>query len=224
MEIDVDDAEENVLRSYELERRRMVEEQLQPRGIVDPRVLDAMLRVPREQFVPAAFRAVAYADQPLPIGYGQTISQPFTVAFMCQALGLEGHEKVLEIGAGSGYGAAVLAELARQVYAVERIAKLAERARERLKRLGYRNVEVRVANGTLGLAQEAPFHAIVVAAGAPDLPRAYAEQLAEAGRLVIPLGARQYEQRLYRCTKRGGRLTCDDLGAFAFVPLVANLA
>lgn len=202
-------------------RQRMVDEQLIARGIQDPRVLAAMGEVPREEFVPADLRGMAYDDNPLPIGMGQTISQPFTVAFMCQALGLKGDEKVLEIGTGSGYGAAVLSRQARQVISIERHSNLAESARERLNRLGYRNVQIISGDGTLGFPDEAPFDGIVVTAGSQSLPQAFLDQLAEGGRLIIPLGSQYYGQTLYRFLRRDGRLSIDNLGGFVFVPLVS---
>ena len=201
-------------------RQQMIAEQIGSRGIHDPRVLEAMSRVPREEFVPAGLRENAYDDCALPIGLGQTISQPFTVAFMCQADRLQGHETVLEIGTGSGYGAAVLAELAQRVFTMERIAPLAEQARHRLHRLGYDRVTVCTANGTLGLPEESPFDAIIVTAGAEALPQAYVDQLAEGGRLLIPLGSRGACQTMYRMTKQAGHLVVDDLGPFSFVPLI----
>ncbi len=203
-------------------RRRMVEEQLRSRGIQDRRVLEAMAAVPREEFVPAPLREEAYDDNPLPIGAGQTISQPFTVAFMCQALQLKGDEKVLEIGAGSGYGAAVLSKLARRVLTVEYIPELAEEARGRLARLGCHNIEVREGDGSLGCPEDAPFDGIGVTAGAQDLPFPYLEQLSEGGRLVIPLGSQYYGQTLYRFIRRQGRLGIENLGVFVFVPLLGR--
>lgn len=200
----------------------MVETQLRSRHIHDGRVLGAMSTVPREEFVPAESRHSAYDDRPLPIGHGQTISQPYTVAYMCQALGLAGSERVLEIGTGSGYGAAVLSRLAEEVYTVERIPSLAEAARERLERLGFSNVSVHVANGTLGLPREAPFDGIVVTAAATGIPSEYLEQLADGGRLVIPLGESLIGQTLYRFTRNSGRLLVTDLGGFAFVPLIGK--
>jgi protein-L-isoaspartate(D-aspartate) O-methyltransferase len=182
-----------------------------------------MSDVPREHFVPAGFRESAYEDSPVPIGYGQTISQPLTVAFMCQALDLHGGEKVLEIGTGSGYGAAVLSRLARVVYSIERIPKLAHQAEARLRRLGYENVHVRIANGTLGLPEEAPFDAILVTAGARGLPRVYLDQLADGGRIVIPLGsAAPRSQTLYRFSLSAGTIVVDPLGGFSFVPLIGE--
>ena len=202
-------------------REAMVQEQLLRRGIDDARVLAAMSQVPREKFVPAALRDEAYDDWPLPIGFGQTISQPLTVAFMLQALQLGGSEKVLEIGAGSGYAAAVLSRLAATVHTVERIAGLAREAQRRLKELGCDNVHVHIANGTLGLPEHAPFDAIVVTAGAASLPPPYEAQLAENGRIVIPIGE-STNQCMYRFTKRGGKLVALNLGEFAFVPLIGE--
>jgi protein-L-isoaspartate(D-aspartate) O-methyltransferase len=201
----------------------MVEEQLRQRGIWQARVLEAMSEVPREHFVAAGFCESAYEDSPLPIGYGQTISQPLTVAFMCQSLDLHGDEKVLEIGTGSGYGAAVLSRLARVVYSIERIPKLAYQAEARLRRLGYENVHVRIANGSLGLPVEAPFDAILVTAGGRGLPRVYLDQLADGGRIVIPLGsAVPHSQTLYRFTVSAGTIVVDALGGFSFVPLIGE--
>ncbi len=203
-------------------RRRMVEEQLRSHGISDRRVLDAMGRVPREEFVPADLRYAAYEDGPLPIGFGQTISQPFTVALMCEALLLTGSEKVLEIGAGSGYSAGILSLLTRSVFSVERIPALADTARARLARLGYANVRVVTADGTLGLPAEAPFDAIVVTAGAEALPDAYVRQLQPGGRIVIPIGSYRYNQTMYRFTRLPEELRVETLGGFAFVPLVGK--
>jgi len=170
------------------ERERMVEEQLIARGVRDPRVIEVMRRLPRHVFVDEALRDRAYGDHPLPIGEGQTISQPFIVGRMTELLQLTGREKVLEVGTGCGYQAAVLAELAERVCTMERIPRLASRARETLERLGYRNVWVRTANGTLGWPDEAPFDRILVAAGGPGVPPPLFEQLAEGGRMVIPVG------------------------------------
>jgi protein-L-isoaspartate(D-aspartate) O-methyltransferase len=203
-------------------RRRMIELQLIPRGISDPLVLSAMSEVPRHLFVPEAWREESYDDGPLPIGFGQTISQPLTVAFMLQALQLQGFEKVLDIGTGSGYSAAVLSRLARVVHSVERIPQLASAAAERLARLGYSNVTVHVADGTLGLPAQAPFDAIVVAAGARQLPLPYLDQLSEQGRILIPLGDLATGQELIRFTKREGEVIEENLGLFAFVPLLGK--
>ena len=199
----------------------MVEYQLRARGIRDPRVLDAMARVPRELFVPALLRDAAYDDHPLLIGYDQTISQPFIVALMTEALRLQGNEKVLEIGTGSGYQTAILAELAREVYTVERIKHLSLRAQEVLARLGYDNIRFRIANGTLGWPEAAPFDAIIVTAGARSLPPAYRDQLARGGRLVVPIGP-PGDQVLHRLTRTDGDFRDELLSSVAFVPLVSD--
>jgi protein-L-isoaspartate(D-aspartate) O-methyltransferase len=174
----------------DLEARRwnMVREQLRERGIVDERVLDAMARVPREAFVDERDRSRAYFDMPLRIGSGQTISQPYMVALICQAAEVKEGDKVLDIGTGSGYQAAVLAEMGAAVHSIERIPGLAERARERLAAAGYARVTVHVGDGSLGLPEEAPFDAIVVAAAAPDVPMTLYDQLVTRGRLVVPVG------------------------------------
>jgi protein-L-isoaspartate(D-aspartate) O-methyltransferase len=175
-------------------RERMVELQLRGRDITDERVLAAMLRVPRELFVPKELRERAYDDAALPIGAGQTISQPYMVARICEALALTGDERVLDVGTGSGYQAAVLAELAREVHTIERVPELAERARTTLEELGYDRVQVHVGDGTLGLPEHAPFGAIAVAAAAPQLPQALYEQLEPRGRLVVPVGRRRGQE------------------------------
>jgi protein-L-isoaspartate(D-aspartate) O-methyltransferase len=168
---------------------------LRRRGIFDERVLAAMAAVPRELFVPEPERRYAYSDRALPIGYGQTISQPFMVATICALLGLRGEERVLDVGTGSGYQAAVLAELAAEVVTVERVPELAAQARRTLARAGYERVEVRVGDGTLGVPERAPFQGIAVAAAAPAVPQALYDQLDEGGRLVVPVGSRR-DQRL----------------------------
>ena len=173
----------------------MVDEQLRARDIVDERVLEAMERVPRERFVPDGERHRAYADAALPIGHGQTISQPYMVARICEALSLTGDERTLDVGTGSGYQAAVLAELGADLHTIERIPELAEQARENLAAGGYEQVQVHVGDGTLGLPEEAPFEAIAVAAAAPGLPRRLYDQLEPRGRLVVPVGGR-WGQRL----------------------------
>jgi protein-L-isoaspartate(D-aspartate) O-methyltransferase len=200
----------------------MVSEHLRRRDIVDPAVLAAFARVPREEFVPEALVEHAYADIPLPIGNGQTISQPYVVAMTVQALHLDGHERVLEIGTGSGYAAAVLSSLAREVVTVERIPELALSAAARLARLGYDNVHVHQGDGTLGWPINAPYEAICVAAGAPRPPQALLEQLAIGGRLVIPHGDAE-NQRLVRITRKD-QLTYaeEDLGNVRFVPLIGD--
>jgi protein-L-isoaspartate(D-aspartate) O-methyltransferase len=167
---------------------------LRGRRILDERVLAAMAAVPRELFVPESERRRAYADRALPIGYGQTISQPFIVATICALLRLRGHERVLDVGTGSGYQAAVLAELADEVVTIERVPELAEQARRTLAEAGYERVEVRVGDGTLGVPDRAPYEAIAVAAAAPSIPEALYDQLAESGRLVVPVGSRRDQQ------------------------------
>lgn len=206
--------------SFVEQREHMLRHHL--RQVRDVRVLEAMGTVPREEFVPEAQRAQAYGDHPLPIGLEQTISQPFVVAFMAEAARLDGSQRVLEVGTGSGYGAAVLSCLAREVWTVERHGELADRARARLARLGYGTVHVITGDGSVGLAEHAPYDAIVVTAAAEIVPRAYLEQLADGGRLVIPVGPAGGNQRMYRLTRRGEGHTTDDLGAFRFVPLVVD--
>ncbi|MEX2315661.1 MAG: protein-L-isoaspartate(D-aspartate) O-methyltransferase [Pirellulales bacterium] len=204
---------------FDLARHNMVVEQLERRGIHDPRVLEAMEWVRREEFVPAHLRDKAYDDCALPIGLDQTISQPYTVAFMCQEARLTAGDKVLEIGTGTGYGAAVLSLLAHEVHTVERLEQLSRAARERLARLGYDKAHVHQADGTLGLPEESPFDAMVVTAGAESLPDHYLEQLAEGGRLVIPIGP-PAGQQMFRLTRRGKGWERVALGDFGFVPLV----
>jgi protein-L-isoaspartate(D-aspartate) O-methyltransferase len=207
--------------NFELARHNMVVHQLERRGIHDPRVLEAMEWVPREEFVPPELVNLAYDDRALPIGLEQTISQPYTVAFMCQEAQIGAADKVLEIGTGSGYGAAVLSLLAREVHTVERIEELFLVARDRLARLGYQNVRVYLNDGTQGLPQEAPFDAIVCTAGAEVLPEAYQQQLADEGRLVIPIGP-PANQQMIRIARRGDKWDREYLGSFGFVPLVGN--
>lgn len=199
----------------------MVKTQLKRRGIKDPLILQAMGRVVRHEFVPAAHIGSAYHDGPLPIGSGQTISQPYMVAIMTEALGLKGGEKVLEIGTGSGYQAAVLAEIAGEVYTIERHGELADRAKQRLLELNYHNVHVSVGDGTLGLSEKAPFDGIIVTAGAPHVPESLKEQLSEGGRLVIPVGG-QYLQSLLRITRKGDDFQQEDLLGCVFVPLIGE--
>jgi protein-L-isoaspartate(D-aspartate) O-methyltransferase len=208
---------------FETLRHLMVEHQLERRGIRDPLVLEAMRSVPREAFVPPELADEAYADGPLPIGEGQTISQPYIVALMVEALELRGGERVLEIGAGSGYAAAVLAEIAAEVDTVERHAPLAEEARERLRALGYENVQLRVGDGSRGWPEHAPYDAIVVAAGAPEVPEALKEQLAVGGRLVIPVGQGRTLQELLRLRRLSEtEFQREELGGVRFVPLVGE--
>jgi len=208
---------------HERERVRMVEDQLVRRGITDARVLDAMRRVPRHLFVEEALRDRAYGDHPLPIGEGQTISQPYIVGLMTSLLGLEGREKVLEVGTGSGYQAAVLALLARRVCSIERLPALATRARALLEGLGAHNVWVRVGNGTLGWPDEAPFDRILVTAGGPGIPPPLFEQLAEGGRMVLPVGV-PASQTLTLVEKVDGQQRARACGECSFVKLVGKYA
>jgi protein-L-isoaspartate(D-aspartate) O-methyltransferase len=189
--------------------------------IADKRVIEAMKRVPREAFVSPEQYRVAYDDRPLSIGFGQTISQPFIVALMVQALELRGDEKVLELGTGSGYEAAILAELAQKVVTVECIPELAESARLVLDKLGYSNIEVHVAGKVLGWPEEAPYDAIIVSAGAPDVPEVLVEQLVWNGRLVIPVGSR-WQQELLRVTRLRTGKAIENLGGCYFVPLIGE--
>jgi len=191
--------------------------------IKDERVLAAMTRVPREMFVPSGYWHAAYEDRPLPIGQGQTISQPLIVAMMTEALELEGDENLLEVGTGSGYQAAVLAELAKWVVTVERHPELAQKAAETLQKLGYANVEVHLAEAKLGWQHKAPYNAIVVSAGAPTVPKDLLDQLAVGGRLIIPVGTR-HEQNLLKVTKKEHDTAIQDLGACRWVPLIGQTA
>jgi protein-L-isoaspartate(D-aspartate) O-methyltransferase len=210
-----------VTADFDEARRRMVQHQLAARGISDPLVLAAMGKVPRERFVPAREAGLAYRDGPLPIGEGQTISQPYIVAVMTEALGLHGGDRVLEIGTGSGYAAAVLAVIAAEVYTIERIETLAASARRRLRELGYANVHVQHGDGSLGWPEHAPYDAIVVTAGGPEVPRSLRQQLAIGGRLVMPVGPTSRSQRLVRVVRTGeeiyDRETLEDV---CFVPLI----
>ena len=214
---------ERIRDPYERERERMVEEQLTRRGIADERVLAAMRRVPRQLFVEEALRERAYGDHPLPIGEEQTISQPYIVGLMTSLLELTGREKVLEVGTGSGYQAAVLANLARRVCSIERLPRLAERARSLLEALGYDNVWIRVGNGTLGWPDEAPFDRILVAAGGPSIPPPLIHQLAEGGRIVAPVGDAA-NQTLTVVDNVRGELRTSYHGDCKFVKLVGKYA
>ena len=209
---------------HEKRRDAMVREQLVTRGISDRRVLAAMRAVPRHRFVPPELVAHAYDDGPLPIGHGQTISQPYVVAAMTEALAIEPTHNVLEIGTGSGYQAAILAHLAGKVVSIERYKTLADIARERLKSLGLDNVTVIAADGALGAPEFAPFDRIIVTAAAPKIPPAWREQLKEGGILVVPIGPASGVQTLTKLTKRGGEWKREELMAVRFVPLVAGKA
>ena len=209
---------------YRKQRTRMVDSQIRSRGVKDDRVLEVMEMIPRHLFVDEGLINQAYNDNPLPIGERQTISQPYIVALMTEALALKGNEKVLEIGTGCGYQSAVLSKLADRVFSIERIASLAGRARELLDSLGCFNVLIRVGDGTYGWREESPFDAIIVTAGAPDVPKQFLEQLAVGGRLVIPVGS-QYSQTLLRLTRLSEDaedIKKEDLGGCRFVNLIGE--
>lgn len=211
-------SEEN---EYTLARERMVREQIAPRRITDNRVLDALREVPRHRFVPADLQHLAYADAPLPIGHRQTISQPYIVALMTSLLELKKSDKVLEVGTGSGYQAAILAQIADQVFTIERIGELAESSRTLFQELGVSNIHVIEGDGSLGLEDEAPFNAIIVTAAAPKVPEPLKEQLAEDGRLVLPVGGRS-GQILEVWRRKGGDFDTERVAPVAFVPLVGD--
>ena len=202
-------------------RLKMVEEQIVSRGIKDPRLIAAMKKIPRHLFVEEALQSQAYTDHPLPIGDKQTISQPYMVALMTEALLLTGRERILEIGTGSGYQTAILAELSEKVFSVERIRPLAIRARKLLYELGYFNVEIKIFDGTFGWMEESPFDAILVTAGSPDIPETLIDQLAVGGKLVIPVGD-AFVQDLFRVTKTEGGVKKEDLGGCRFVKLIGK--
>ncbi len=202
-------------------RANMVEYQLRRRGIKDERVLQAFLKVPRHKFVRPQDIWHAYEDYPLAIGYGQTISQPYMVAIMTELLELKGDERVLEIGTGSGYQAAILAELAKEVFTIERIPELAQRAERVLRELGYTNVKVFVGDGSKGLPEYAPYDAIIVTAAAPQPPKPLLEQLKDGGRLVVPVGTRKL-QDLLRITRVGNDFKTENFGPCLFVPLIGE--
>lgn len=208
---------------YREEREAMVRYQLEARGIRDPRVLEAMRKVPRHLFVPPEYRDAAYEDRPLPIGEGQTISQPYIVALMTEALGLQGHEKVLEIGTGSGYQAAILAELAGEVYSIELEPLLAKRARRILQELGYANVHISVRDGFYGWPEAAPFDRIIVTCAAPRIPEPLLEQLKDPGRMVLPLGEASYHQVLVLVRKEGKRIEREEITGVVFVPMRGDI-
>ena len=207
--------------NYELARARMIREQLIPRGITDQRVLDAMAAVPRNAFVEDALQSQAYGDFPLPIGEGQTISQPYIVALMTQALALQGHEKVLEIGTGCGYQSAILAHLCERVYTVERIKSLHIKARRIFDRLKLLNIVCKIDDGTLGWPEHGPYDAIIVTAAGPQIPAPLLEQLADPGRLVIPVGDRA-GQDLLAINKNGGVLSRQNIERVRFVSLIGS--
>jgi len=208
-------------REFAAERERMVKEQVAMRGVTDERVLRAMRKVPREQFVPEQIRGQSYSDGPLPIGYDQTISQPFVVAFMTEKLGLRPTDRVLEIGTGSGYQAAILAELAAKVYTIEIVEPLGKRAEETLQRLGYKNVQVKIGDGYQGWPEHAPFDAVIVTCAPDHVPRPLVEQTKEGGRIVIPVGSAG-DQTLYLLEKKNGRLEQRNVLPVSFVPMTGE--
>jgi protein-L-isoaspartate(D-aspartate) O-methyltransferase len=212
-------SDDRVPQAFSVDRARMVESQLRNRGIRDDRVLNAMLEVPRHEFVPAEYQEKAYADHPIPIAENQTISQPFIIAVSLQALALTGEERVLEVGTGSGYQTALLAVLAREVFSIERHATLAGSAESVLAKLRLANAKVFVGDGSNGLPQYAPFDAIVVSAAAPGIPRSLFDQLAENGRMVIPVGP-PHAQELQLVRKQNGEVTVEVLEGCRFVPLI----
>ncbi len=207
--------------NLESDRLKMVETQIKARGIENRLVLEALKKVPRHVFVPPDYSDSAYADRPLPIGLGQTISQPYMVAIMTETMNLEGHEKVLEVGTGSGYQAAILAEIVDHVVSLERVPELADAAAERLRELGYANVEIHLGDGSEGYAARAPYDAIVVTAGAPEIPGVLVDQLADGGRLIIPVG-NSFQQTLTRVTVRDGERKTEKLEGCVFVPLIGK--
>ena len=206
---------------WEEARRSMVELQIASRGVRDDRVLSAMRSIPRHLFVPPTYRDAAYNDCPLPIGRGQTISQPYIVAVMTELLQIRPGDRVLEIGGGSGYQAAILGTLAREVISIERIPDVAEMAKENLSGAGITNVTIVIGDGTLGYPAKAPYDAILITAAAPDVPPPLIGQLAEGGRLVAPVGSRDL-QELVRCTKKEGTVTREYFGGVVFVPLLGE--
>jgi protein-L-isoaspartate(D-aspartate) O-methyltransferase len=208
---------------YTLKRQQMVEQDIRGRGIQDPVVLGVMGKVPRHVFVDASYRDKAYGDHPLPIGEGQTISQPYVVALMTEALRLRPSDRVLEIGTGSGYQAAVLAEIVKEVYTIEIRKPLADRAAKTLADLGYRNVKVKFGDGYFGWAEKAPYDAIIITAAANHIPPPLIEQLKERGRLIVPLGSTVYFQTLTLTTKRKGELDVEQMSPVAFVPMTGKI-
>jgi protein-L-isoaspartate(D-aspartate) O-methyltransferase len=206
---------------FSAERQRMVMEQLMSRGIHEERVLAAMTKVPRDEFVPQGSRAASYTDQPLPIGYGQTISQPFIVAFMTEQLGLAPGDRVLEIGTGSGYQAAILAGLVAEVYSIEIIEPLAKTAEATLERLGYKNVHVKAGDGYKGWPEHAPFDAVIVTCAPDHVPKLLVDQLKEGGRMIIPVGGFG-DQELYLLEKKNGQLEQRAVLPVRFVPMAGE--
>jgi len=204
-------------------RHAMVENQLKARGIFDQAVLQAMSEVPRELFITEEYLHEAYSDGPLPIGEGQTISQPYMVAVMTECLALTANDKVLEIGTGSGYQMAVLLKITPRVYSIERIPALAQKAQDRFNKLGYEQVHIKIDDGSCGWPEEAPFDGIIVTSGAPSVPDSLKEQLSDGGRLVIPVGSR-HTQVLYKITRTGSRYSTEEITHCVFVPLIGKYA
>jgi protein-L-isoaspartate(D-aspartate) O-methyltransferase len=206
---------------YAALRKRMVEEQLIPRGIKDKKVLDAFKKIERHRFIPEELRESAYADFPVPIGQGQTISQPYIVALMTECLGLTGKEKVLEIGTGSGYQTGILAELTKEIYSIERFDNLAKNAEKVLGELGFTNIKIKVADGSLGWVEESPFDRIIITAASTRIPLPLIEQLKENGKLILPLGE-SFSQVLTVVEKKGNKLESIEVCGCVFVPLVGK--
>ena len=214
---------DDILTDFAAEREAMVERQIASRGITDPKILEAFRAVPREEFLSEEYRDLAYGDHPLPIEAGQTISQPYIVALMIKAAEVKPGDKVLEVGAGSGYAAAVISRIASEVIAIERQPELVEVASERMRRLGYDNVRIVEGDGTRGWPDDAPFDAILAAASGSHVPPPWVEQLAERGRIVMPVGDPGWVQKLVKVTKGpAGNLITEDLGAVRFVPLIGE--
>lgn len=207
---------------YVSQRKQMVEKQIKDRGIEDKNVLKAMRFIPRHEFIPETYRKMAYGDHPVPIGYDQTISQPYIVAIMTELLNLKPNNRVLEIGTGSGYQAAVLSKIVGEVYSIEIVPELAKRAEKTLKRLDYKNVKVKAGDGFLGWPEHAPFDAIIVTCAPPEIPPPLLEQLNEGGRLVIPIGEQWSPQKLIRATKKDGKIKRKLITWVRFVPMTGG--
>ena len=212
--------ESNPKGDYKVMREKMVETQIKARGVKDPRVISALLKVERHRFVLEEYLNSAYSDQPLPIGEGQTISQPYIVALMTELLELKENEKVLEIGTGSGYQAAILAELAKEVYTIEIIESLASTAKKRLSEMGYQNISVKAADGYLGWPEAAPFDAIIITAAPDHIPKPLLDQLKDGGRMVVPVGT--YAQELKKIVKRSGKIETTGIISVIFVPMTGE--
>ncbi len=209
--------------NYEQKRQQMVAYDIKGRGIKDKKVLEAMGKVPRHEFVSSIYRSQAYGDHPLPIGEGQTISQPYIVALMTESLELKPGDRVLEIGTGSGYQAAVLAEIAKEVYTIEIVESLADRATKLLQRLGYKNIKVKAGDGYFGWKEHAPFDAVIITAAANRLPKPLIEQLKEGGRMIMPLGRTLYYQDLVLFRKKGNKIKKEELIPVRFVPMTGEV-